>query len=67
MKHEFTVHWETGRRSFCKSFDTLEEAQKKARKVSENPKTGYVHITEEESENTPELLRVRVLNFNCPF
>lgn len=67
MKHQFCVHWETGRRSYSKDFDTLEEAQKKARAVSANPKTGYTHIVEEEVENTPELLRVRVLNFHCPF
>lgn len=71
-RHFFSVLWETktttgATREYTKEFPTEAEAVKFAREKRNNPKTAHVEISEQETEDTPETLYVRIIRMYIKF
>lgn len=71
-KHFFSVLWETktatgGRREYTREFEDEETAKKFARAKRSNPKTAHVEMSEQETEDTPECLHVKILQMYMKF
>ncbi len=71
-KHFFSVLWETktttgATREYTKEFPTEAEAVRFAREKRNNPKTKHVEISEQETEDTPEVFKVHIIRMYIKF
>lgn len=70
-KHFFSVLWETrsntGNREYTREFPTEAEAVRFAREKRNNHKTAHIEISEQETEDTPETLYIRIIRMYVKF